>query len=152
VRGDEGTIPMSAVPRLVLQPADLSPAFLPLEEGRQGPNAWRAWYRRLGSERTDGPIGVDSRAKALDSSDAADDDLEAARADFDDWQPIGEPGLGDESFAGTRVGSDVRYYQVHWREDNVTATLALNGVEGRFPFSDALELARRQEQRIANQR
>jgi hypothetical protein len=41
---------------------------------------------------------------------------------------------------------------VHWREDNVTASLALNGVEGRFPFSDALELARKQEERIASQR
>jgi hypothetical protein len=152
VRGDEGTIPISAVPRLVLRPADLSPAFFPLGEGREGRNGWRARYRRLGSERTDGPIGVDSRANALESSDAAGDDLEAARTDLDDWQPIGEPGLGDESFAGTRVGSDVRYYQVHWREDNVTASLALNGVEGRFPFSDALELARKQEERIASQR
>ena len=32
------------------------------------------------------------------------------------------------------------------------APVALNGVEGRFPFSDALELARKQEERIARQR
>jgi hypothetical protein len=111
-----------------------------------------ARYRRLASETTDGPVTVESRAHVLDSSDAADEQLETARADVGDSQPIGEPGLGDESFAATRAHSGVRYYGVYWREANVTASLALNGVEGRFPFSDALELARTQEERIARQR
>ena len=88
----------------------------------------------------------------LESSDAADTGLEAAGADLDDWQPIGEPGLGDESFAATRVRGDLRFYRVHWREANVLASLRLNGAEGRFPFSDALELAREQEKRIESQR
>jgi hypothetical protein len=152
VRSEENKIPMSALPRLVLQPADLSPIFFPLEDGRRGRDGWQARYRRLGSGRTADPIGVESRAKALESVDAAEEDLEASRADLDDWQPIGEPGLGDESFAATRVAGGVRYYQLHWREGNVTASLALNGIEGRFPFSDALELARKQEERIADQR
>jgi hypothetical protein len=152
VRGEESTIPMSGLPKLVLQPADLSPAFVPLEAGRRGQDGWQARYRRLESGRTAGAIGVESRANALESMDAAEEDLEASRGDLDDWQPIGEPGLGDESFAATRVAGDVRYYQLHWRQGNVMASLALNGVEGRFPFSDALELARKQEQRIARQR
>jgi hypothetical protein len=152
VRGEDHTIPTSALPKLVLQPADLSPTFVPLESDRRGQDGWQARYRRLGSEETDGPVGVESRAEALESSDAADKELEAAGADVEEWQPIGEPGLGDESFAATRVGSHLRYYRVYWRQGNVIGSLRLNGVEGRFPFSDALELARRQEQRIANQR
>ncbi len=152
MRSDESTIPARALPRLVLEPADLSPAFVRLKEGRRGRTGWMARYRRPAPERTDGPIAVESRAETLDSSDAADRELEAAGADLDDWQPIGEPGLGDESFAATRVGSDLRHYRVYWRDANVLASLALNGVEGRFPFSDALELARKQEKRVAGQR
>jgi hypothetical protein len=152
VRGDEGTIPSSAVPRLVLQPSDLSPAFVRLEEGSQGPDGWTARYRRQASETTDGPIVVESRAEALEASEAADEALEMARMDLDDWQPIGEPGLGEESFAATRVGADWRYYRVYWRQGNVTASLALSGVEGRLPLADALELARKQEKRIVRQR
>jgi hypothetical protein len=33
----------------------------------------------------------------------------------------------------------------------VTASISTNGFEGRFPLSDALELARKQEQRIAQE-
>ncbi len=120
--------------------------------GRPERESVRAQYRRLASETTNGPVAVESRAHVLDSSEAADEELETARADVGDSQPIGEPGLGDESFAATRAQSGVRYYGVYWREANVTASLALNGVEGRFPFSDALELARKQEERIARQR
>jgi hypothetical protein len=136
-----------------LQPADLSPDFIPVTgPGRPERRSVTAQYRRLASETTDGPVTVESRAHVLDSSDAADEELETARAHVGDSQPIGEPGLGDESFAATRAQSGVRYYGVYWREANVTASLALNGAEGRFPFSDALELARKQEQRIARQR
>jgi hypothetical protein len=173
--GDESTIAVSDLPRIVLQPADLSPAFLRFDEGRQifvdspggrrkdparfgRQEGWKARYRRSGSQRTDGPIVVESRADAFKSSDGAKDDLDAARADLEDseldWQPIDEPGLGDESFAATHVepglGKGVRYYQVYWRDSNVTASLALNGFEGRFPLADALALARKQEKRIAD--
>ncbi|HEX2432371.1 MAG TPA: hypothetical protein VHI55_00340 [Gaiellaceae bacterium] len=171
--GDDSTIAVSTLPRIVLQPPDLSPAFLRFDEGRQinadapsgrrsdparfgRQDGWKARYRRAGSQQTPGPIVVESRADVFKSSDGAKDDLDAARADLEDseldWQPIDEPGLGDESFAATHVepglGKGVRYYQVYWRDSNVTASLSLNGFEGRFPLADALELARKQEKRI----
>jgi hypothetical protein len=172
--GDESSITVSDLPRIVLQPADLSPAFTRFDEGRQilvdspggrrkdpsrfgRQDGWKARYRRAGSQQTSGPIVVESRADVFKSSAGAKDDLDAARADLEDseldWQPIDEPGLGDESFAATHVepglGTGVRYYQVYWRDSNVMASLSLNGFEGRFPLADALELARKQEKRIA---
>ena len=174
--GDEGTIAVGDLPRIVLQPADLSPAFLRFDEGRQilvdspggrrkdparfgREDGWKARYRRAGSQQMSGPIVVESRADVFESSAGAKDDLDAAREDLKDselgWQPIDEPGLGDESFAGTHVepglGKGVRYYQVYWRDSNVTASLALNGFESRFPLADALALARKQEKRIASE-
>jgi hypothetical protein len=159
---------------LVLQPDDLPPVFDRFDEGRQvaadspgGSRAdadrfgrragWKARYRRPGTPQTAGPLVVESRADLFDSSDGAKDELDAAREDLEggelDWQPIGEPGLGDESFAATLVQaggtSGVRFYQVFWREANVTASLSLNGFEGRFAFAEALELARKQEGRIS---
>jgi hypothetical protein len=176
VGGNESTISASTLSKLVLQPADLPPVFLRFDEGRQilvdspgGRRAdparfgreegWKARYRRTGSQEIAGPIVVESRADVFESSDGAKDDLDAARADLGDseldWQPIDEPGLGDESFAATHVepglGKGVRYYQVYWRDANVTASVSTNGFEGRFPLADALELARKQEQRIAQE-
>jgi hypothetical protein len=177
IGGDESTIPASSLQKLVLQPADLPPTFFRFDEGRQiivdspggrrkdparfgRQEGWKARYRRSGSRRTDGPVVIESRADAFESSDGAKEDLDAARADLKDselgWQPLDEPGLGDESVAATHVeaalGGGVRYYQVYWREGNITASLALNGFEGRFPLAAALELARKQEKRIADQK
>jgi hypothetical protein len=129
----------------------------PARFGRQ--EGWKARYRRRGSREIAGPIVVESRADVFESSDGAKEDLDAARADLGgselDWQPIDEPGLGDESFAATHVepglGKGVRYYQVYWRDANVTASISANGFDGSFPLSDALELARKQEQRIAQE-
>jgi hypothetical protein len=46
-------------------------------------------------------------------------------------------------------GRGVRYYQVYWRDDNVTAFLNVNGFEELLPLEDVLELARKQEERIS---
>jgi hypothetical protein len=176
VGGDDRTIAVRALPKLVLQPADLPRAFLRFDQGRQilvdspggrrkdparfgRQDGWKARYRRAASQQTAGPVVIESRADVFESSDGAKEDLDAARADLDDseldWRPIDEPGLGDESFAATHVeaglGKGVRYYQVYWRDANVTASLSLNGFEGRFPLSDALALARKQEKRIAKE-
>lgn len=174
--GDDASVSRQALPRLVLQQSDLPRVFFRFDEGRQGltdspggqradatrfgrEDGWKARYRRSGTERTKGPLVIESRADLFSSADGAKDDLDAAREDLAedqlDWQPIDEPGLGDESFAATHVeaglGKGVRYYQVYWRDANVTAALSLNGFEGRFPLSDALALARKQEKRIATE-
>jgi hypothetical protein len=172
---DGGRVERSELSGLVLQPEDLPSVFERFDEGRQAmvdnpggsrsdpqrfgrQDGWKSRYRRSGTRRTEGPLVVESRADLFDSSGGAEDELDAARQDLEDdeldWQPIGEPGLGDESFAATLVQggetSGVRFYQVFWREANVTASMSLNGFEGRLAFSEALELARKQEARISS--
>ena len=172
---DGGSVEPGELSGLVLQPDDLPREFQRFDEGRQAiadnpggsradpqrfgrQGGWKARYRRVGDARAAGPLVVESRADLFDSSGGADEDLAAARRDLEeaslDWQPIDEPGLGDESFAATLVQSGgtrgVRYYLVFWRQANVTASLSVNGFEGRLALSDALELARKQERRIAS--
>jgi hypothetical protein len=172
--GDGGSVELTDLPRAVLQPDDLTPAFDRFDEGRQaildnpGGNradpqrfgrrdGWKARYRRSGSARTEGPLVVESRADLFESSSGADDELEAAKEDLSEgeleWQPIDEPGIGDESFAATLVQgggtSEVRFYQVVWRHANVSASVNANGFEGQLALEDVLELARKQDRRIA---
>jgi hypothetical protein len=169
-----GKVERGALSSLVLQPEDVPSAFQRFDEGRQAiadnpggrredtqrfdrQGGWKARYRRNGTPQTEGPLVIESRADLFDSSGGADDDLDAARSDLEhaelEWQPIDEPGLGDESFAATLVQgggtSEVRYYQVFWRDANVTASLSVNGFQGRLALAEALELARKQQRRIA---
>ena len=62
-------------------------------------------------------------------------------------------GLGDEAHSFTfTTGSgqfEVRYYTVAWRERNATASVSVNGFNGKLTLSDALKLARAQERRMA---
>jgi hypothetical protein len=173
--GDDGgaSIDVAELEKLVLQPDDLPGSFMRFDEGRQiaadlppGPRAdparfgrqegWKARYRRARTVEITGPLVIESKADLFDSSDGAEDDFEAARAETDEtepeWQPIGEPGLGDESFAATLLEgtetSGVRFYQVVWRDDNVTASLNANGFARGLALEDVLELARAQERRI----
>jgi hypothetical protein len=168
------TIDLEELPSTVLQPADLSVVFQRFDEGRQvladNPggsrsdrdrfgrrDGWKARYHRPGGQQTGGPLVVESRVDLFESSSGAVDDLEAAREDLTDdeleWQPIDEPGLGDESFAATVVepglGEGVRHYRVYWRDDNVTAFVNVNGFEGRLTLEEVLELARKQQERIS---
>jgi hypothetical protein len=173
--GDGGaSIEVAELQKLVLQPDDLPRSFERFDEGRQiaadlpvGARAdparfgrqdgWKARYRRAGTLQTTGPLVIESKADLFDSSNGAKDDFDAARADADEsepeWQPIGEPGLGDESFAATLLEgtqtSGVRFYQVVWREDNATSSLNVNGFARGLTLEDVLELARAQERRIA---
>jgi hypothetical protein len=173
--GDDGgaSIEVAELEKLVLHPEDLPNSFTRFDEGRQiaadlpeGARAdpgrfgrrdgWKARYRRAGTVQTTGPLVIESKADVFDSGEGAEDDFEAARAETDEsepeWQPIGEPGLGDESFAATLLqgpeSSGVRFYQVVWREDNAVASLNLNGFARGLALEDALELARAQEERI----
>jgi len=43
----------------------------------------------------------------------------------------------------------VRNYQVVWRDDNAVASLTVNGFERKLALSDVLELARKQQRRLA---
>jgi hypothetical protein len=172
--GGDVTIDLAELPRTVLQPGDLPVVFRRFDEGRQvladNPggrrsdrdrfgrrDGWKARYHRSGSQQTPGPLVVESRVDLFEASGGAEDDLQAAREDLADdaleWQPIDEPGLGDESFAATVVepglGEGVRHYRVYWRDDNVTAFINVNGFEGRVALEEVLELARKQQGRIS---
>lgn len=129
--------------RLVLQRADL-PGFSKSWHGG-GQEKWAARYRRSGVT----PVEIESRAEVAESGDGAEERLTELRIEIgergEEWQPIGEPGLGDESFAFTRLRATADEYEVVWRDDNVTGHLK---VEGELAFADVLALAVKQERRI----
>lgn len=152
VRGDDKTIDEARADELVLHPADVGAAFdrtyIRKLGGRQ---AAVTRYRQADSAERADPLTIDSRASVFPSTRAAEHDLDAARSTIDQgrgWQPISEPGLGDESFAATVVSGVLRYFRVFWRADNATASLRVKGFEG-LSLEDVLELARKQQRRIA---
>lgn len=170
--GDEASIERKDLKGLVIQARDLPKTFVQFDEGPQlmadqpsgrradprrfgRQHGWKARYRRPGTAATAGPLVVESRVDLYESAGGAEDDFEAAREELAEsqpgWQPIDEPGLGDESFAATFVqpgAGTVRHYQVFWRSDNATASVTVNGFEGNLPLADVLELARKQERRM----
>jgi len=173
--GDDGSITAGELKDLVLQPQDVGAAFQRFDEGRQigadapggsrsDPNrfgrqdGWKARYNRSGTSETRGPLVVESRADLFESSDGAEDELEAAEADAGQtepgWEILERPQLGDDARAMTVVqGSGrtaVRHYLVIWREANVTASVLVNGFEGKTDLEDALALARKQARRITD--
>jgi hypothetical protein len=125
VGGAEQQIGQDTLPRLVLQPGDLSDVWVPFNSGRQvradapaGPRSdpqrfgrsggWIARFRRPGSEETSGPLVIESRADLFDSVDGAKDDLAAARRELRApirgrpvVTPLEDPRVGEEAFAGT---------------------------------------------------
>ncbi len=177
--GDDGEATFAAddLSRLVLQPADLSRVWLQFDEGQQAPadappgsradparfgriEGWKARYRRAGSATTRGPLVIESRADLFESESGAKDDLEALGEDLArppdrgaPWQSLSEPELGDEALAATldegAGPGGVRYYLIGWRQDNVTASVSVNGFGDRISVQDALALARKQHRRLA---
>jgi hypothetical protein len=152
VGGDGKTIDQSRVHDLVLNPSDVGAGFQRTFIEDLGRDATvEARYRRV-PPRLLGPLAIGSAASVFASSDAAEKALDAKRSTVEDkpnWQPIGEPGLGDESFAATAVQGRVRSYTVSWRDDNATASLDVRSLQKSFPFADVFELAERQQRRIA---
>jgi hypothetical protein len=165
---------MEDLPRLVLQPADLPAGFRQFDWGRitrtdvQPPRAdpvrfdrvdgWKARYRRSASTGT-GPLVVESRADVFRSEDGAEQDLAAYRIQFEgdireasgSGRLVPVPLIGDEAVAMTLVQEalePVRFYSVAWRQGNVTASVSINGFDGKVSLEDAVRLARAQAARI----
>ena len=63
------------------------------------------------------------------------------------------PGVGEDSAAITlrqRGGQvSVRYFTIAWRRADVTASISVNGFEGKLVVADAMALARKQDRRLA---
>lgn len=156
---------------MVLQPADLPPAFLRYDQGPQRRadlprgtrgsatrfgrlGGWKARYRRAGSSQTSGPLVIESRADRFKASPGARRELEAYRGELPEGLRLDRrpPEVGDDSFAATGTeGSGrfaVRFYLIVWREGKTTASVLLNGFNGKLTFAQAVELARKQERRM----
>jgi hypothetical protein len=180
VGNDEKQIDRRALSTLVLTPADLPDVWVPFNSGRQvradAPagtrsdpqrfgrlDGWISRYRRPGSQKTSGPLVVESRADLFESADGARDELSTARGELGTAigarsaaKPLADPAIGDEAFAATILQksggggiADVRFYLISWRHDNVVASIFVNGFERKLTLAQALALARAQERRIA---
>ena len=150
--GEKKTIDESRVDELVLQREDVGSGFRQTWiRNLAGFPRSEVQYRRRPSPAVNGPLRITSGAGVLRSEETADEALDSAREELERkeaWQPIAEPGLGDESFAATVLQSGVRHYDVFWRAANVTASLNVTAAEDAVPFGDVLELARKQDERI----
>ena len=167
-RGSEN-IPLDKLPRLVLQPDDV-PDLTMFDEGRQSRadlppgergdphrfgrrGGWKARYRRAGSAETRGPLVVESRADLFASEGGAEADLDSARRALErEWRRVHSAAIGDGTSAATTtqqaVAGDVRFYTIAWRDNNVTASILVQGFEGKVALEDAVALARKQQKRI----
>jgi hypothetical protein len=149
VGGDEKSIDEARVDDLLLQPADVGRGFQPT----YGRNLADRPVAEVRYRRARAPLSIESAAHVFVSSEAAGKRLDAERSAIGEkpgWQPIGEPGLGDESFAATLVQAGTRSYTVFWRQGNATASLGAVAREDELPFADVLELARKQQRRMAD--
>jgi hypothetical protein len=170
--GGDGRVSVAELENAVLQPADLPAVFERFDEGRvaladtpPGPrgdsarfgreDGWKSRYRRPGTSATAGPLVVESRVDVFEEEDGAERDLDAYRAE---WSASGqdetELDLGDEAFSVTSLQPGtprgVRFFQIAWRQANASASLTVNGFEGKLRLAEALALARKQERRIAD--
>jgi hypothetical protein len=162
---------------LVLQQEDLPDDFLQFADGplvaadfvpgpREDPQrfgregGWKSRFRRPEPGSSGGPAVVESRVDVFESGEGAESDLAAYRDEFESLVEEAEgaelveaPEIGEETLALTRQQGEgefaVRFYTVVWRARNVTASLLVQGFEEGLELSDAVELARRQQARIA---
>lgn len=166
-------VPKAKLGALVLHQGDVAAAFQPFDEGAQvgidavaGPRhdparfgregGWKARYHRSGTAATSGPLVIESRADLFADAGGAKDDLDAYRRQFEQTPaarvvPVETVGAAAVASTQLQAGSPgVRYYTVAWRDRNVTASVTVNGFEGKLALADALALARRQERRISD--
>jgi hypothetical protein len=167
------TVSRTELPETVLQSADLGSAWVQFDEGRQarldahpGPRAeaarfgrvvgWKARYRRV-SGKLGEPSVIESRSDLFDSTNGADEDLDAYREELEAGIPgsggtatmLESPSLGDGAFAGElRLGPQVSI-TVAWRRSNATASVLVQGRTGATTLEDALAVAKKQDRRLA---
>lgn len=143
--GEKKTIDEDRVDELVLQRDDLDSGYRQTWIGNLGRRPMsEVRYQR-------GPMTIRSAVSLLRSNEDADKGLDATREAVRRraaWQPIDEPGLGDESFAATALRGGVRSYEVYWRQANATASLRVRALQDSLPLAHVLDLARKQQGRL----
>jgi hypothetical protein len=164
---EDGGYAASALERMVLLPDDLEGPWTRFDWGRQGAadqpsgarsqpgrfgreDGWKARYRRPGTKQTSGPLVIESRADVFDSSEGATDDFDAYGSELETagTQIEEVPDLGDRAVVATLAQDDVRFFLVMWRDSNAVASINVNGFEGKLTREHALELARKQDDRM----
>lgn len=175
--GGDARIDPSSGRRLVLTQRDVPPPFTRFDFGRMasadlpaGPRGdaarfgrqggWKARYRRSGTTETSGPLVIESLVDLFDSSDGAKDDLAAVRRELENpadpvvtpTTMLPDPELGDEALAWSAIvpaqPRNTIFFTVMWRHGNATASVSVNGFEGRIELDAALALARKQQARL----
>jgi hypothetical protein len=113
-------------------------------------DGWKARYRRPGTRQTEGPLVVESRADVFEDKDGARQDYETYGSELERAGLQLEPqsGLGDAGIVATIVDNGVRFYLVQWRHDNSVASINVNGYDGKLTKEHAVELARKQLERM----
>ena len=159
---------------LVLTSSDVGKGFTQFDKGKQikadyspprdkpdrfgRKDGWKARFSRPGNPKASGPLVISSLADEFSSPSGAHQDFELYRQTLalfasTNGRMLTAPGLGDESAAVTyRQGlapNTVRYYVIAWRHGSATASVNVNGFEGRITWEQALDLARKQEKAIS---
>ena len=169
-RGSSATISVSDLGRRVLLPPDLGKPFSafdngpqigldnagtprsdPARFGREG--GWIARYHRSGGPATRGPLVVESRVDVFKSESGAKSDFGEYRSMLTQ-QPgitphaIPPPVLGDAAFATTftQPGTlTLRFFRIAWRYRNATASVTVEGWNGKLTRVEAVALAQKQQ-------
>jgi hypothetical protein len=151
--------------RLVLQPSDIPEGLSRFDAGPLGGSrtigsspgprprsAWIARYRQVDPAETDGPLVIESLAAVFPDESGAVADHEQRRRDLGnlpDAEVRSVPRLGHATFAVTygqqALPRDVQFFVVAWRHGNATASVTVQGFEGKISLEDAVSLARLQE-------
>jgi hypothetical protein len=113
-------------------------------------DGWKARYRRPGTRQTSGPLVVESRADVFENKDGARQDYETYGSELEGAGLMLEPqnDLGDAGIVATIVRDDARFYLVQWRDENAVASINVNGFDGKLTKEQAVELARKQQDRM----
>lgn len=169
------TIAEKSLSHLVLRQTDLGSPFSPFYVGRQAsldnqgtPRAdptrygreggWIARFRRAGSFATRGPLVVESRADLFRGAGGAKKDLAAygalVRASPDpNFRTLSLPKIGDAALGATFVQPGVkplRFFRIAWRDRNATASVLVEGFDGKVRQADVVALAKKQQRLLAS--
>jgi hypothetical protein len=127
---------------------DLRPATEanPARFGRVG--GWKARYRRPGSSATEGPLVVESKADLFGDAEGAEQDLESYEEDLRELETVEAPKVGDETLALTARQGELRFFTLAWRYRNATASITVNGFDGKLTLDHVRELALKQQRRL----
>jgi hypothetical protein len=171
--GGKATVSRSELPATVLQKADVPSSWTQFADGkqaridlriqpggRQSPTRFGredGWISRYRGTQHRSPVVVESRADVFDGVSGAKKDLAAYRDEIKAGivgsgatpKLLPAPALGDGSVAGElRQGPSV-FIVVAWRRANETASVTLEGRAAAATLADAVELAGKQDKRLA---